>query len=161
MNPSIIAQLIDILHINPYSLFFRSLGDLSNLENQVIHIRSDVGLDQRVFNVPTSSQVAAIWVENEDADQLRGRDIYVFSHSGGSHIVQYYFGCYDPLQYPLLFPLGDTGWHQGIQRVNRGSTLTSNETTRSIDPHRSISAEELLRREHRGYSVILIFSFCT
>ncbi|KAG6711434.1 hypothetical protein I3842_05G052700 [Carya illinoinensis] len=85
MNPSIIAQLIDILHINPYSL-------------------SDVGLDQRVFNVPTSSQVAAIWVENEDADQLRGRDIYVFSHSGGSHI------------YPLLFPLSDTGWHQGIQR---------------------------------------------
>ncbi|KAG6621819.1 hypothetical protein I3842_Q005000 [Carya illinoinensis] len=126
MNPSIISQLIDILHINPYSLFFRSLGDLSNLENQVIHIRSDVGLDQRVFNVPTSSQVAAIWVENEDADQLRGRDIYVFSHSGGSHIVQYYFGCYDPLQYPLLFPLGDTGWHQGIQRVNRGSTLTKN-----------------------------------
>ncbi|KAG7997505.1 hypothetical protein I3843_01G214600 [Carya illinoinensis] len=125
MNPSIIAQLIDILHINPYSLFFRSLGDLSNLENQVIHIRSDVGLDQRVFNVPTSSQVAAIWVENEDADQLRGRDIYVFSHSGGSYIVQYYFGCYDPLQYPLLFPLGDTGWHQGIQRVNRGSTLTT------------------------------------
>ncbi|KAG7945229.1 hypothetical protein I3843_15G142000 [Carya illinoinensis] len=125
MNPSIISQLIDILHINPYSLFFRSLGDLSNLENQVIHIRSDVGLDQRVFNVPTSSQVAAIWVENEDADQLRGRDIYVFSHSGGSHIVQYYFGCYDPLQYPLLFPLGDTGWHQGIQRVNRGSTLTT------------------------------------
>ncbi|KAG7994263.1 hypothetical protein I3843_01G050200 [Carya illinoinensis] len=88
MNPSIIAQLIDILHINPYSLFFRSLGDLSNLENQVIHIRSDVGLDQRVFNIPTSSQVAAIW-------------------------------------YPLLFPLGDTGWHQGIQRVNRESTLTT------------------------------------
>ncbi|KAG6702148.1 hypothetical protein I3842_07G019400 [Carya illinoinensis] len=125
MNPSIIAQLIDILRINPYSVFFRSLGDLPNLENQVIHIRSDAGLDQRVFNTPTSSQVAAIWVENEDADQLGGRDICVFSHSGGSHIVQYYFGCYDPLQYPLLFPLGDTGWHQGIQRVNRGSTLTT------------------------------------
>ncbi|KAG6730872.1 hypothetical protein I3842_01G101300, partial [Carya illinoinensis] len=108
MNPSIIAQLIDILRINPYSVFFRSLGDLPNLENQVIHIRSDAGLDQRVFNAPTSSQVAAIWVENEDADQLGGRDICVFSHSGGSHIVQYYFGCYDPLQYPLLFPLGDT-----------------------------------------------------
>ncbi|KAG7994346.1 hypothetical protein I3843_01G054000 [Carya illinoinensis] len=114
MNPSIIAELIDILRINLYSVFFRSLDDLSNLENQVIHIRSDVGLDQRVFNAPTSSQVAAILVENEDADQLRGRDICVFSHFGGSHI------------YPLLFPLGDTGWHQGIQRVNRGSTLTKN-----------------------------------
>ncbi|KAG7955672.1 hypothetical protein I3843_11G084800 [Carya illinoinensis] len=106
MNPSIIAQLIDILRINPYSVFFRSLGDLLNLENQVIHIRSDAGLDQH-------------------ADQLRGRDICVFSHFGGSHIVQYYFGCYDPLQYPLLFPLGDTGWHQGIQKVNSGSILTT------------------------------------
>ncbi|KAF5476383.1 hypothetical protein F2P56_008106, partial [Juglans regia] len=150
MNPSIIVQLIDILRINPYSLFFRSLGDLPNLENQVIHIRSDAGLDQRVFNAPTSSQVAAIWVENEDADQLGGRDICVFSHSGGSHIVQYYFGCYDPLQYPLLFPFGDTGWHQGIKRINRGSTVICNETIRSIDPHQSMSAEELLTREQRA-----------
>ncbi|XP_042970258.1 uncharacterized protein LOC122302876 [Carya illinoinensis] len=150
MNPSIIAQLIDILRINPYSMFFRSLGDLPNLENQVIHIRSDAGLDQRIFNAPTSSQVAVIWVENEDADQLEGRDICVFSHSGGSHIVQYYFGCYDPLQYPLLFPFGDTGWHQGIQRVSKGSTSTCNETTRSIDPHQSMSAEELLIRKQRA-----------
>ncbi|KAG6666809.1 hypothetical protein CIPAW_01G058000 [Carya illinoinensis] len=111
MNPSIIAELIDILRINLYSVFFRSLDDLSNLENQVIHIRSDVGLDQRVFNAPTSSQVAAILVENEDADQLRGRDICVFSHFGGSHI------------YPLLFPLGDTGWHQGIQRILTNESL--------------------------------------
>ncbi|XP_035540203.1 uncharacterized protein LOC109004666 [Juglans regia] len=115
MNPSIIVQLIDILRINPYSVFFRSLGDLPNLENQVIHIRSDAGLDQRVSNAPTSSQVAAIWVENEDADQLGGRDICVFSHSGGSHIVQYYFGCYDPLQYPLLFPFGDTALNRKMK----------------------------------------------
>ncbi|XP_042954753.1 uncharacterized protein LOC122291181 [Carya illinoinensis] len=47
MNPSIIAQLIDILRINPYSIFFRSLGDLPNLENQVIHIRSDAALNRK------------------------------------------------------------------------------------------------------------------
>ncbi|KAG6663118.1 hypothetical protein CIPAW_02G003800 [Carya illinoinensis] len=158
MNPSIIAQLIDILHINPYSLFFRSLGDLSNLENQVIHIRSDVGLDQRVFNVPTSSQVAAIWVENEDADQLRGRDIYVFSHSGGSHIVQYYFGCYDPLQYPLLFPLGDTGWHQGIQRVNRGSTLTNIQFYNISFPYNFCSIEQKKEGSNCFVSSILLLS---
>ncbi|KAG7951593.1 hypothetical protein I3843_12G015700 [Carya illinoinensis] len=127
MDPSIVTQLIDILRINP----------------------SDVGLDQRVFNAPTSSQVATIWVENDDEDQLRGRDIFVFNHSGGSHIVQYYFGCYDPLQYPLLFPFGDVGWHQGIERISRGRRSTYNETNGSINPQQSVTAEELLAREQR------------
>ncbi|XP_062103228.1 uncharacterized protein LOC133814255 [Humulus lupulus] len=109
MEPSIVTQLINILHINPYSIFFRSLGDLPDLEKQIIHIKTDVGLDQRVFNAPTSSQVAVIWVENDDGDQPRGCNILVYNHSGGNYKVQYYFGCYDPLQYPILFPFGDTG----------------------------------------------------
>ncbi|KAG2685284.1 hypothetical protein I3760_10G118000 [Carya illinoinensis] len=157
MDPSIVTQLIDILRINPYSIFFRSLGDLPDLENQIIHIRSDTGHDQRVFNAPTSSQVAAIWVENDDEDQLRGRDIFVFNHYGGSHIVQYYFGCYDPLQYPLLFPFGDVGWHQGIERISRGRRSTYNETNGSINPQQSVTAEELLAREQRGQIAVLIF----
>ncbi|KAG6620484.1 hypothetical protein I3842_Q066400 [Carya illinoinensis] len=119
MDPSIIAQLMDLLRINPYSTFFRSIGDLPNLEYQKICIKLDPGLDQRVFNAPTSLEVAAIWVENDDSEHLTPRDIFVFNHIGGSHLVQYYFGCYDPLQYPLLFPLGDIGWHQGIQRINK------------------------------------------
>ncbi|KAG2725984.1 hypothetical protein I3760_01G090900 [Carya illinoinensis] len=109
MDPSIIAQLMDLLRANPYSTFFRSIDDLPNLEYQKICIKSDPGLDQRVFNAPTSSEVAAIWVENDDSEHLTPRDIFVFNHIGGSHLVQYYFGCYDPLQYPLLFPLGDIG----------------------------------------------------
>ncbi|KAG7990742.1 hypothetical protein I3843_02G039400 [Carya illinoinensis] len=98
MDPSIIAQLMDLLRVNPYSTFFRSIGDLPNLEYQKICIKSDPGLDQRVFNAPTSSEVAAIWVENDDSEHLTPRDIFVFNHVGGSHLVQYYFGCYDPLQ---------------------------------------------------------------
>jgi hypothetical protein len=39
------------------------------------------------------------------------QNIIVYSHSGCSHRVQYYFGCYDPLEYPLLFPYGDIGRH--------------------------------------------------
>ncbi|KAG6689191.1 hypothetical protein I3842_11G162200 [Carya illinoinensis] len=101
MDPSIIAQLMDLL------------------QYQKICIKSDPGLDQRVFNAPTSSEVASIWVENDDSEHLTPRDIFVFNHIGGSHLVQYYFGCYDPLQYHLLFPLGDIGWHQGIQRINK------------------------------------------
>ncbi|XP_042962776.1 uncharacterized protein LOC122297053 [Carya illinoinensis] len=151
MDPSIIAQLMDLLRVNPYSTFFRSIGDLPNLEYQKICIKSDPGLDQRVFNAPTSSEVAAIWVENDDSEHLTPRDIFVFNHIGGSHLVQYYFGCYDPLQYPLLIPLRDIGWHQGIQRINKrtASVSANNCTTQLIDPHQSTSAEELLRREQQ------------
>ncbi|KAG5536198.1 hypothetical protein RHGRI_023850 [Rhododendron griersonianum] len=41
-----------------------------------------------------------------------------------SERIQYYFGCYDPLHYSLLFPFGEPGWHFGIQRVDkkRGDT---------------------------------------
>ncbi|XP_062093997.1 uncharacterized protein LOC133800034 [Humulus lupulus] len=150
MVPSIVAQLIDILQINPYSIFFRSLGDLEDLENQTILIRTDPGLDQRVFNAPTSSQVAAILVENNEGEQLKPRDIFVHNHLGGNHKVQYYFGCYDPLQYPLLFPFGDIGWHQGIKRVNRGDKSIYNETNHSILPQQSINADELIVREEQG-----------
>ncbi|XP_042941189.1 uncharacterized protein LOC122275912 [Carya illinoinensis] len=153
MDPSVIAQLMDILRVNPYSRFFRSLGDLPSLECQKICIRSDPGLDQRVYNAPTSSKVAAIWVEDDTLEQITPRDIFVYNHVGGSHIVQYYYGCYDPLQYPLLFPFGDIGWHQGIQRINRQSAFMSNHshTAQSIDPHQSISAEELLRQEDQVF----------
>ncbi|XP_042980082.1 uncharacterized protein LOC122310265 [Carya illinoinensis] len=124
MDPSIIAQFMDILRVNPYCTFFRSLGDLPSLEYQKIRIRFDPGLDQRVYNAPTSSEVAAIWVKDDTLEQVTPRDIFVYNHVGGSHIVQYYFGSYDPLQYPLLFPFGDIGWHQVLRR-NRKDPFVS------------------------------------
>ena len=119
LDPSIIARLMDILEVNPYCRFFRTLSNISSLENHTIRIRSYIDLDQRVYNAPSVSQVAAIWTETDNCTEQKGRDIIVFNEAGGSHIVQYYFGCYDPLQYPLLFPFGDSGWHQGIKKVER------------------------------------------
>ena len=50
---------------------------------------------------------------NETGDSLSQnkihRDILVYNHSGERHKVQYYYGCYDPLEYPLLLPRGDIG----------------------------------------------------
>jgi hypothetical protein len=111
LNPSILRKIIDILKINPYCAFFWTLKDVLDLEHQQIHIRSNASLDQRVDNAPLSSQVVAIWVDENASKQHMSRDIIVYSHSGRSHRVQYYFGCYDPLQYPLLFPYKAICWH--------------------------------------------------
>ena len=124
LNPSFLTQIIDILKLNPYCAFFCSLKNIPTLKDLRIHIRSDAALDQRVYNTPSATQVAAIWVEDSSRD-YSSQDIIVYSHPGSSHKVQYYFGCYDPLQYPLLFPYGEIGSHQGIQRVEKGKKYLS------------------------------------
>ncbi|XP_027090301.1 uncharacterized protein [Coffea arabica] len=48
-----------------------------------------------IYNLPLASQVAAIWTETDDE-----------SVDKSVHI-----------QYPLLFPCSESGWHHGIQRI--------------------------------------------
>ncbi|KAG5560445.1 hypothetical protein RHGRI_003681 [Rhododendron griersonianum] len=93
---------MDVLSANPYAMFLRRL-DQSSLDSYRIHIRTDVKLNQRVYNSPTADQVAAIWIEGNNANVSHERDIIVHSNSRHKHRVQHYYGCYDPLQYPLLF----------------------------------------------------------
>ncbi|XP_028100698.1 uncharacterized protein LOC114300041 [Camellia sinensis] len=119
LNPVILERLTNISHLNPYSIFFRRLEHIDHLNSVQIIIKSDVSLDQRVYNQPSASQVAAIWSENDVLTKEISRDIVVHQISGHSEKVQWYFGCYDPLQYPLLFPYGESGWHYGIDRVDK------------------------------------------
>ena len=76
-------------------------------------------MDQRVYNSPLADEVAAIWVEGNDPNSPLERDITVHAHSGQKHRVKHYYGCYDPLQYPLLHSKGESGWHQNIQKRNK------------------------------------------
>ncbi|XP_019246018.1 PREDICTED: uncharacterized protein LOC109225707 isoform X2 [Nicotiana attenuata] len=66
INESIVSELMDMLKVNPYSFFIRSLIDIPELQNFHIGLKCDPGLDQRVYNLPTSSEIAAIWVEDND-----------------------------------------------------------------------------------------------
>lgn len=66
--------------------------------------------------MPSTSQVAAIWIESDHDVIEQSRNIRVYAHSRKSQNIQYYYGCYDPLQYPLLFSRGEAGWDEGIVR---------------------------------------------
>ena len=120
---SIIQQLKDILHDNPYSTFIRSLVDLHDLEDHKIFLKSDPGLDQRVYNLPAVSQVAAIWNENDYNSGDGTRNIHIFTKIGRKRMLKQYYGCYDTLQYPLIFAKGETGWHKDILRIPRSDVL--------------------------------------
>ncbi|KAG5563862.1 hypothetical protein RHGRI_000157 [Rhododendron griersonianum] len=150
LNPHIVRTLMDMLSANPYAMFLRRL-DQSSLDSYRIHIRTDVKLDQRVYNSPSADQVAAIWIEGNNATVSHERDIIVHSNSGHKHRVQHYYGCYDPLQYPLLFPRGEFGWHQNILRRIQGRTSNRASAMQNDPSFQSFqSAEDIFRREQDG-----------
>ncbi|KAG5542824.1 hypothetical protein RHGRI_015805 [Rhododendron griersonianum] len=141
LDSDTIAQLIAILEPNPYSKFFRSLSATPNIDSYQIRLKADPVVNDKTYDAPTASQVALIWKDNEDASELRERDILVEKHDGHSVAIKYYYGCYDPLQYPLLFPYGEPGWHRGIKRNSsigrtnklKGAVLIRSDETKTVD----------------------------
>ncbi|KAL0291595.1 UNVERIFIED_CONTAM: hypothetical protein Scaly_2631000 [Sesamum calycinum] len=110
LKQELVLMIMKLLEVNPYSFFFRSLREIPELHDYKIILRADPGLDQRIYNVPTVDQVAAIWKDSDECEESQSRDIRVYPKSGRSQKIEYYYGCYDPLQYPLLFPRGEPGW---------------------------------------------------
>ncbi|KAG5594048.1 hypothetical protein H5410_035280 [Solanum commersonii] len=53
LNELIITKLMDILKLNPYSTFLRSLTVVPNLSKFYIALNSSSTLDQRTYNLPT------------------------------------------------------------------------------------------------------------
>ncbi|GAA0158935.1 hypothetical protein LIER_15838 [Lithospermum erythrorhizon] len=102
-----------------------------------LHISKDVNLDQRVYNSLTTDQVAAIWVEGNNSHIPNQRQIVVHCHSGYTHRIQHYYGCYDPLQYPLLCPSGEIGWQQKISKISvkSGATRIRTSPDKIYDSH--------------------------
>ncbi|XP_009792308.2 uncharacterized protein LOC107799576 isoform X1 [Nicotiana tabacum] len=128
INELIVKELMDILKDNPYSIFLRSLTAIPNLQNFHIALNCDAGLDQRVYNLPTTTDIAAIQVDENDSDATHTPHVQIYTHSDNTHKINYYFGCYDPLQYPLLFPFGQGGWHCSIKKFRHPENIPRNRT---------------------------------
>ena len=60
LRESTLKLLMGILDKNPYTRFFKSLRDFPNLDDHNIFLNFNLGLDQRLYNVAISSEVAAI-----------------------------------------------------------------------------------------------------
>ncbi|XP_047260237.1 uncharacterized protein LOC124893197 isoform X1 [Capsicum annuum] len=64
----VIEKLMNILKINPYYIFLKSLLHIPELSNFYIALRCGSGLDQRVYNLPSVSEVAGFWLDEEMHD---------------------------------------------------------------------------------------------
>lgn len=129
VHESVVNNLMNILSINPYSIFLKSLMDVPDLSNFYIALKSDTGLDQRVYNLPTTSEVEAIWVEKEFNEISSSSHIRIYIRSNKSQILNYYYGFFDPQQYPLLLRYGQSGWHCAIKKITSLQKHLDNQLT--------------------------------
>ncbi|XP_074314952.1 uncharacterized protein LOC141651129 [Silene latifolia] len=113
----IVNTLIQITQNNPYARFFRALRELPIDDNTQIRIHRNTVLDQRVYNAPTSDEVAVIWTDSSSSSESSTPHIIRIAKDNQTHRIMHYYGCYDPLQYPLLFPYGEGGWVQGLRKI--------------------------------------------
>ncbi|PHT86852.1 hypothetical protein T459_08958 [Capsicum annuum] len=61
----VVEKLINILKINSYCVFLKSLIHIPQLSKFYIALNCDSKLDQRVYNLPCVSEVAALWLDQE------------------------------------------------------------------------------------------------
>ncbi|XP_031107327.1 uncharacterized protein LOC116012010 [Ipomoea triloba] len=80
--------------------------------------------DARTYNLPTVSEVAALIVGDLD-HTLGQRDIIVETKAGSLKRINELNPAYLPLQYPLLFPLGEDGYREDIQYCTASNKPTA------------------------------------
>ncbi|XP_029643523.1 uncharacterized protein LOC115217944 [Octopus sinensis] len=122
-NPKLEQRVIEVLQMmlhqtHPYVREFKNAMD--TLDSQphlklVIHAdKTPAGEHPGRFNAPTTNEVAALMV-----DEVHGnRDIILRHRDEDVTFVSELHRCYDCLQYPLLFPHGEDGYHLEIQKVD-------------------------------------------
>lgn len=106
-----------VLQDNPYGKFFRDLCVVPNLQDHKIYLNCTPELDQHSYNLPYSSQVAAIFTESDDITIDKQSHIQVYSYLDASYRIKHYYSCYDPLQYPILFVRDEPSWHKAIKKT--------------------------------------------
>jgi len=108
-DKEVIERLVAILRDNPYSQHLRSVGQAEDLEDYHVMLNLDQRLDQRTYNVPSTSEVAAVWIEGSELLGQFQNSVVLHGKDRSRHGIRSYHGCYDALSYPLFFPKGELG----------------------------------------------------
>ena len=116
-DKEVINQIVDILRGNPYSEHLRTMGHVDNLDDYRIALNLDQTLNQKTYNTPLTSEVAAVWIEGSEGRGQFSKSVMLHGKDSSRHCIRSYHGCYNALSYPLFFPRGELGWHSNIPKV--------------------------------------------
>lgn len=76
---------------------------------------SSQNMDQRVYNLPTGDQIAAICIEGNEPFDLTHRDFLIRHPNRSLRRISKSKKLYDPLHYVLLNPHGELGWFKELK----------------------------------------------
>lgn len=117
VKQNIVEDIRNVLHkYNPYARNYRIIRDTIEKDNQLIiqmKILVKRGIDGRRYNMPTTSEVAALIVGDLDGPDL-DRDIIVESQSNYLKCISVFEPAYLPLQYSILFLREEDGYRNDI-----------------------------------------------
>src|SRR6266542_3961260 len=102
---------------NPYIQNFRQVKNLIQANETAkisILIHSDRSQDQRRYNAPIASDVAAIMIGDSYNIDPSNRDILLKLHDRDLQRISEFYPSYDSLHYVLLFSKDDDSWHIDI-----------------------------------------------
>ena len=74
--------------------------------------------DRRVYNKPTNDEIAVIIPNFGESTGPTQREAIVFEKNGNLKTIGPNKACYDPMQYPLIFPTGQLGWEYNTLLLN-------------------------------------------
>ena len=114
LDPAIIADWQPmVLQHNPLARLFKAAADLDDPTTRTLRvvITANDASDPHRYNMPTTEDIAGIVPDNTDLVRSPHRDIVLRLRSGGLQHVNELHALYDAYTYPLLFPLGEEGWH--------------------------------------------------
>lgn len=124
-DPEIIAALSHMLDSNNRLVQnFRYVRDLLTQhgdEKITLRLLGCNARDDVQYNLPTSTEIATIIVGDFDAKEYKF-DLLVHDRDHGMRQVSSLHPSYLSLQYPLLFPYGESGFHLGIEYSNYDGT---------------------------------------
>uniref|UniRef100_K3ZF28 Helitron helicase-like domain-containing protein n=1 Tax=Setaria italica TaxID=4555 RepID=K3ZF28_SETIT len=73
---------------NPYVQLFIRLGIITNIQEYTIELNTSISVDQKRYNAPAMEQVAAIWVDGNDAQHRFSRSIVIHGKENDPHYIR-------------------------------------------------------------------------
>nr|XP_049460965.1 uncharacterized protein LOC120947674 [Anopheles coluzzii] len=105
-----------------YEMFKHAYERMSVRDDLRLCIHSRIpGIDQRRYNAPTADEVGGVFVCDDTTGATEHTRDIVLQHRATGYLQPVFDTnqLADALQYPILFPRGETGWTYGMPKVQR------------------------------------------
>ncbi|GJW15994.1 hypothetical protein Tco_0020127 [Tanacetum coccineum] len=135
IDRDIIRQVKDVLDTSSdlFKTFRRARDRYSEDSEQNIQIKlvAKQGMDGRTYNLPTTNEVVGLIVGEFDTC-VEQRDIVIEKHREGLERISIFHPLYLPLQYPLLMPCGQDGYHLKIPHRKKSGQPTTGKKDKMV-----------------------------